>query len=171
MKINWDLCKKKKFLFFAIIPEVSSTLWALLGILPTEVNLLNVIFGLYPSHNDVLHTSGWLTESNTQISSEIWFYMFDRKMKVTHVVTSLTIWLSNWDEGRRNWGGGRQKDPDKKKNIRKKKWGGGGGGNESQLLVHLHYGSFHFLSVTETSQTSGSIYWHEHTNKDEHTDI
>lgn len=37
-----------KFLFFAIIPEVSSTLWALMGILPTEVNLLNVIFGLYP---------------------------------------------------------------------------------------------------------------------------
>lgn len=68
-------------------------------------------------------------------------------------------------------GGETEGSSQKKKNIRKKKWGGGGGGNESQLLVHLHYGSFHFLSVTETSQTSGSIYWHEHTNKDEHTDI
>lgn len=33
---------------FYFIPEVSSTLWALMGILPTEVNLLNVILGLYP---------------------------------------------------------------------------------------------------------------------------
>lgn len=72
---------------------------------------------------------------------------------------------------KKSGGGKTEGSSQKKKNIRKKKWGGGGGGNESQLLVHLHYGSFHFLSVTETSQTSGSIYWHEHTNKDEHTDI
>lgn len=34
--------------------------------------------------------------------------------------------------------------------------------NESQVLVCLHYGSFQFLSVTETSPTSGSIRWHTH---------
>lgn len=55
-----------------------------------------------------------------------------------------------------------KKKDDRKKKAEEEKEEEEGGWNESQVLVHLHYGSFHFLSVPETFQTSGSIYWHTH---------
>lgn len=58
---------------------------------------------------------------------------------------------------------GEEKGEEKKKENRKKKGRGRGWGwCESQVLVRLHYGSFQFLSVTEASQTSGSMHWHTH---------
>lgn len=69
-------------------------------------------------------------------------------------------------------GGGRQKDPAKKKKTSGRRNEEGEEeemrANFLSIFITVH---FSFLSVTETSQTSGSIYWHGHTNKDEHTDI